>query len=350
MENDKVYNLLEEYNEDEIFYRELFLNRNNPYKYSKLMKSLTPDKISDKELIIPDSNYKINSHTRLGDDYFDSKIHKNVYLSKHNRYTPLYEHDHEFFEIVYVLSGQCENHIFGETDILRQGDLCLLSPSVTHSIWTEEGLVINILIRRSTVQNVFSNIFRGHSIISDFFTNSLYLRNFATCLKFRTNGDRDIRDQILGMYGEQLEADEYSENIISNMLMLFFNKLVRGYHKTAAYPQTVKKQNETVSQILSMIVNEYADISLPVIADRLGYSVVYCSKYIKQTTGYTFSHLLKKIKLEKAKDLLNTTSMSVSEISNICGYENPENFNRAFRQRYNVSPTAFRELHNKNTS
>lgn len=343
MEANEVYRLLIQYNDDEIFYKQLFLSRQNPVKYTKLMESLSIDSINQRQLIIPEFQSGGYRPTRFKDDFLDSKIHKNVYLQKHNRYTPPYEHDHEFFEIVYVLSGKCENNIFGSTDTLNQGDLCLMSPSVKHSIWTEDGLIINILIRRSTIQNVFSNIFRGSGIISDFFTNSIYLRDFATCLIFRTDGDKYIREQILGMFGEQIKADIYSESIISSMLMIFFNKLARGYKNTAEYPQTVKEQNESVSQIVSMITDNFADITLPDIAEKLGYSVVYCSRYIKKITGSTFSELLKKIRLQKAEDLLKNTALSISEISAVCGYENPENFNRTFRGYYGMSPSIFRE-------
>lgn len=345
MEANEIYHLLTQYNEDEIFYQKLFFYRSNPEQYKELLQTFNLDTTIHRQLIVPEFQTVGYHPTRFDDHFFDTKIHKNVYLSKHNRYTPPYEHDHEFFEIVYVLSGKCENNIFGSTDILEQGDLCLMSPSVKHSLWTEDGLIINILIRRSTIQNVFSSIFRGHSIISDFFTNSIYLRDFATCLMFRTAGDLSIREQILGMYGEQLHADEYSESIISSMLTIFFNKLVRGYQNTAAYPKTVRKQNESVSRILEMMTNDFANITLPDLADKLGYSVVYCSRYIKKTTGCTFSQLLKQIKLQKAEDMLQNTAMSVGEISALCGYENPENFNRAFRQVYKMAPSTFREHH-----
>lgn len=343
MQPDEVYRLLSQYNEDELFYRELFLRRKDPVKYAEFMEALSIEEIHQRQLIIPDLQTKGYHPARFENDFLDTKIHKNIYLQKHNRYTPSYEHDHEFFEIIYVMSGKCENHIFGSTDILKEGDLCLMSPSVKHSIWTEDGLIINILIRRSTIQNMFTTVFRGQNIISDFFANSIYLRDFATCLIFRTEGDQSVRDQILGMFGEQMDSDAYSESIISSMLVIFFNKLIRDYQNTAAYPQTVKRQNEAVSRIIGMLLDDPAHITLSGLADRLGYSAVYCSRYIRKTTGFTFSELLKKIRLQKAEELLKHTAMSISEISGICGYENPENFNRSFRQCYGIAPSRFRE-------
>lgn len=342
MDENKLFEDFFKYNDDEFFYKELFLKSKNTVEYKKFLKNLNPDFIKKRQLIVPEFNFNYSTIFHFKDDFFDSKIHKNIFLQKHNRFTPAYIHDHEFFEIIYVLSGKCENNIFGTKDVLFQGDLCLMSPAVKHSIWCEDGIIINILIRRSTIQQIFSNIFTTNSIISDFFTNSLFLKNFATCLIFHTNDDKSIKTQILEMFDEQLNSDSYSENIISNMLMIFFNKLLRNYKDTAKYPKSVKKQNEIISQIISMITNNFS-ITLDDIAKKLGYNISYCSRYIKELTNYNFSELLRKIRLQKAEELLKTTNLSICEISHLCGYENPENFNRAFRKNYNFSPSVFRE-------
>ena len=105
-----------------------------------------------------------------------------------------------------------------------------MSPSVKYSIWSEDGIVINILIRKSTIQNIFSSIFTTDSIISDFFTNSIFLKNFATCLIFHTNDDKSIKTQILEMFDEQLNSDSFSEKIIISRLLLL-EKKIKNYKK-----------------------------------------------------------------------------------------------------------------------
>lgn len=342
MERQDIYRQLCRYNEDELFYKELYLSRDHPERQEQIIAALGLEEIKRRELMIPALSGEENQPLHMGDGFFAGRKHQNVYLSKHNRYTPPYEHDHEFFEMIYLLSGECVNHIFGTDMHMKAGDLCMMSPAVRHSIWTEEGVIINILIRRGTIQNVFYNLLRERNIISDFFMNSLYLRDFATSLTFRTNGDQRILEQILGMYGEQLEPDEYSESIVRSMLMIFFNKLIRSYKDTAAYPQTVQKQNEAAARILNIVLNDYSDITLSKLARMLGYSSVYCSRYIKQVLGCTFMELRGKVRFQKAEDYLQNTTISIAEISALCGYENPENFNRAFRQIYHISPSEYR--------
>lgn len=338
----EVLKKLYEYSYDEEIYRRVYELKDDKSRVREYLDSIDWSDEKNAYLVRPEELWAYGQ-SHLDDEYFRWTRHQHINLQKHSRYTPQYEHDHAFFEIIYVLDGECENNIFGSKDILKKGDLCLMSPSVKHSIWTTEGIVINILIRRSTIQKYFGTFLSERGLISEFFTNSLYLRDFATCLVFHTGSDEGLRDEILQMYSEQLEADEYSESVIRSMLIIFFNHLLRGYSQTASYPNTVKKQNETVSKILNMILGNYSSITLPQIADSLGYSVDYCSKYIKNVTGYNFSELLKNVRLRQAKDWLKDTSMSVASISEMLGYENPENFMRAFKKLMNMSPSEYRE-------
>lgn len=75
--------------------------------------------------------------------------------------------------------------------------------------------------------------------------------------------------------------------------------------------------------------------------------IPYCSKYIKKCTGSTFSQLLKKVRFQKATELLINSNLNIRSISDTLGYENPENFIRAFKKEYHLSPTQYR-LNHKN--
>ena len=95
--------------------------------------------------------------------------------------------------------------------------------------------------------------------------------------------------------------------------------------------------------MLHYIVNDYDTITLGHIAEKLNYSVPYCSKYIKEVTGCSFVQLLKKIRFQKDRNLL-TTNYSVHKISELIGYENPENFIRAFTRMWNIPQSVQAEI------
>lgn len=230
---------------------------------------------------------------------------------------------------------------------MHEGDLCLLSPSVVHSIYAEDSLIINILIRRSNMEDIFFNVLRDNNVISDFLINSIYLQNYSTFLTFHTFEDEEVKNQILEMYLEQLLDDSYSDRIISSMLIIFFTKLARKYKKAAESPFPMEKTSHA-AKLLHCIAKEYNTITLNELADRMGYSIPYCSKYIKELTGYSFLQLLKHVRFQKAENYLLTTSFSIQKISDLLGYENPENFMRAFKKEYGISPSSFRAARETN--
>ena len=343
MNTQLIIDHLNTYTEHELFYKEYHDKKQNPKEFQQFLRSLDPKSIHDRFLIVPElaeGNTQVGSHIQ---DYwyFNVTSDKSVRLVKHNRYTPAFVHTHAFFEIIYVLRGTCTHNVFGQSYEMQEGDICLLSPSVVHSIYAEDSLVINILIRRSNMEDIFFNVLRDNNMVSDFLVNSIYLKNYATFLTFHTFDDEEVRNQILEMYLEQTLNDSYSDRIISSMLIIFFTKLARKYKKAAESPLPMEK-TASAAKLLHCITKEYSTITLNELANRLNYSVPYCSKYIRELTGQSFLQLLKHVRFQKAENYLLTTNFSIQKISDLLGYENPENFMRAFKKEYGISPSAFR--------
>lgn len=348
MNTELVIQYLNTYNEHELFYKKYKEKKENPKEFQAFLDSLDRKFLCDNHLIVPELAVNDIESTPMQDFlYFNASANKSVHLEKHNRYTPAFMHTHTFFEIIYVLRGTCTHNIFGKSTEMHEGDLCLLSPSVVHSIYAENSLIINILIRRSNIEDIFFNVLRDNNVISDFLINSIYLHNYSTFLTYHTSGDEEVKNQILEMYLEQLLNDSYSDRIMSSMLIIFFTKLARKYQKTAESAFPLKK-NYNAAKLLHCIVNEYNTITLSELAGKMGYSIPYCSKYIKELTGYSFLQLLKHVRFQKAEAYLLTTNFSIHKISDLLGYENPENFMRAFKKEYGISPSSFRTAQGTN--
>ena len=59
-----------------------------------------------------------------------------------------------------------------------------------------------------------------------------------------------------------------------------------------------------------------------------------------------FKDIVKRIKLEKAVQLLDTTDLNIQRISEISGYANKEHFMRQFKKEYGTSPSTYRKQKN----
>lgn len=346
MNRDMLLKYLESYNSAELFYRSYQEKRKDPEQLQAFLESLDRERTLQKGYMLPEFMPEKIPTQRMNTDDSDGTNQRNVRLIRHNRYAPAFDHNHDFFEIIYVLRGTCEHRIAQQTRLMREGDLCLLSPSSCHSIYAEgDSLIIKILISSNTIENLFSNALQGKDVVSDFLRNAIFLKDYASHLIFHTDGDEEIRDQILDMFMEEFQADEYADRIITNMVMIFFIKIVRKYKRTAESPAPSRPTYSDTSRILQYIQENYATASLAELAEMLNYSVPYCSKYIKSYTGHSFSQLQKRIRFQKATDYLLNTGMSIERISERIGYANPENFMRMFKKEYGISPTQFRSSH-----
>jgi len=82
------------------------------------------------------------------------------------------------------------------------------------------------------------------------------------------------------------------------------------------------------------------------IADALNISPNYLSGLLKGLTGQsTQQHIHDKL-IEKAKEKLSTTNLSISEIAFNLGFEHSQSFSKLFKSKTNVSPLEFRQSFN----
>jgi transcriptional regulator GlxA family with amidase domain len=79
------------------------------------------------------------------------------------------------------------------------------------------------------------------------------------------------------------------------------------------------------------------------LAQRFGFGVRNFKRRFKEATGYTPLAYLQTLRLEKAKQLLETTRMSLDSITYTVGYEDSNSFRRLFLQRVGLLPAAYRK-------
>ena len=96
---------------------------------------------------------------------------------------------------------------------------------------------------------------------------------------------------------------------------------------------------------LRYIEENYRTGSLTQLCDMLNQSISGLSRMIRKSTGYTYKELLQRRRFRKAVELLVETELPVNDIVTAVGYENNSYFYRKFRERYQMTPNAYRERH-----
>lgn len=347
MASEKLLHYLTTLNDAEKIYKEYNEIKDEPKKAEQFINALTPDQrvlvmLPPKKATFEDP-IEYSEADYLGDYYFNESERRSVYIWNIFRYTPPVIHRHDFFEMMYVAKGQCEHTVNGEKAVMTEGTFCLFSPAFTHSVYVgdDESLVIQCFVRKSAIENTFFELISRHDVLASFLINSLYVVNYANYLEFQTQGDESIKEQLLQLYEEEHYRDEFTGSIVNGMFMTFLLRLIRNYGSTIKSQSDVAS-DPTVMKLYHILIEKYDRITLPELAKELNYSTQYCSSFIKKTVGLTFSQLLRTIRMQNAKRLLTTTSMSVAQVGLQVGYEYPESFIRSFRKEVGVSPSEYK--------
>ena len=160
----------------------------------------------------------------------------------------------------------------------------------------------------------------------------------------------NIMQQIEQEYHANI--DKFSQPVIISQLELLFNYADRFYHRQFI---TRNITNHTILDRLEELLSKYFDNDalkkegLPTvqyIADALNTSPNYLSNLLKAMTGQsTQQHIHNKL-IDRAKEKLSTTDLSVSEIAYELGFEHSQSFSKLFKNKTKVSPLEFRQSFN----
>lgn len=102
------------------------------------------------------------------------------------------------------------------------------------------------------------------------------------------------------------------------------------------YEQIIYKVTEYLNE-------NYKNASLEDASACVNLSPNYLSKLFKEKSGMNFSETLQKIRMEKARELLQDSSFKIYDIAFYIGYDNPKNFSRVFKAYYDMSPFEYRK-------
>src|SRR6266702_6515640 len=96
-------------------------------------------------------------------------------------------------------------------------------------------------------------------------------------------------------------------------------------------------------------IHQYSDdeLSLTKVAKFAHISANYLSEKFKEVAGINFVDYVARIRVSKARDLLQTSNLRISEIAFAVGFQSLSQFNRVFKKLTQKSPTQFRTAHNK---
>ncbi len=149
-----------------------------------------------------------------------------------------------------------------------------------------------------------------------------------------------------------LPIDNFSQDVIVSQLELLLTYCNRYYNR-----QFITRKvpvSDLLTKMESLLTDYFngdkiVDEGLPSVsylAEQLNMSPKYLSDTLRSITGQSTQQHIQNRLMEKAKQILSTTNLSVSEIAYQLGFEYPQSFNKLFKKKTNLSPLEFRQSFN----
>lgn len=158
---------------------------------------------------------------------------------------------------------------------------------------------------------------------------------------------QQITDNIKQEY--QTNIDQFSQNIIISQLETLLNYSERFYQRQFI---TRRKSHHQFLERLEILLKDYFEgnnlkehglPSVRFLSEKFNMSQYYMRSLLRTLTGQTTQQHIHEKLIEKAKERLSSTELSVSEIAYELGFEHSQSFSKLFKAKTDISPLEFRK-------
>jgi len=152
-----------------------------------------------------------------------------------------------------------------------------------------------------------------------------------------------LSEQIKNQNATKIEID----CLVMEILHWFLNRIDNKHTPEVLSPKLKNRHLQTVEAAKNYIFQNYTeDITLSEIADHCNVSLFHFSHIFKEIVQCPPYRFLRDTRLNKAKQLIETADLPMQEVCFRSGFQNIENFNTAFKDRYQYAPSYFKKSKN----
>ncbi|MCB9277404.1 MAG: response regulator [Lewinellaceae bacterium] len=110
-------------------------------------------------------------------------------------------------------------------------------------------------------------------------------------------------------------------------------------------PETAQYEDSFIIRVRSAVEAHLddEDFATPQLCHAIGMSRSQLHKKIKALTGKSTTHFMRSIRLHKAKELLETTDLNISQVAYEVGFHDPKYFSKTFAEEFGLKPTEYRK-------
>ncbi|PNW27269.1 helix-turn-helix domain-containing protein [Formosa algae] len=233
-----------------------------------------------------------------------------------------------------------------------KGTMTFIAPKQVQSVEVETTNTFNETMGMGYVLIFHSDFLKNHPLQSTIKNYGYFSYSINEALHLSEQEEKNIIEIFQKIEKEYQHIDKHTQDIILSQIDLLLNYSNRFYERQFI---TRKAVNSDLLSKMEALLNDYfnntetLNSGLPTVkylANQLNYSANYVSDMLRLLTGQNAQQHIHEKLIEKAKEKLLTTNLSVSEIAYELGFEQPQSFNRLFKKKTEMSPLKYRQSFN----
>lgn len=249
---------------------------------------------------------------------------------------------HDFWELVYVDSGEVEVTADDKTYQLKKDDIIFHKPNEFHSISGNKQVASSVVIISFVCESISMSLFEN-VIIKATHEHRKIIGKFIAEAKnvFKSDLGR-VYDPSNRLEEAMFGSEQMMYMYLSQLLILL--KRTDENKKMTRKSGLLKRQfeNDVVNDIIKYLEKNMSEvITLDDICNTFYLSKTYLKRMFKKETGYTVMSYLKEIRMEKAKHLIREEKLNMSEIAKFVGFDSLSYFSSSFKNHVGLSPSAY---------
>lgn len=246
------------------------------------------------------------------------------------------DHCHNYYELIYLSSGQCRFLLNDSVYRLAKGDLIFVAPGDLHhaSYETAACEIMAVYFTREFVDWDMLRKMLPPSCSDD-------LCSFTGCIPPLYQGE--LVSLLNRMLAETSGVDACSGGLMHCYLHELLLLLMRHCVMSGEEPDFIRSKDAAILAAAKYIYRNYQKpLSLEEVAAQAALSPTYFSRKFKQVTGMGFKEYLNVVRLKHARTALLTTSGSITDIALENGFNDSNYFKDLFKRVHGKSPRAYR--------
>lgn len=233
-----------------------------------------------------------------------------------------------------------------------KGTMNFLAPKQIQSLEVAEVNKINQECGVGYMLMFHPDFLHGHSLATAIKNYGFFSYAVNEALHLSEREEKNIIEIIQKIETEYQHIDRHTQDIILSQIDLLLNYSNRFYERQFI---TRKAVNNDLLSKMALLLNDYFGNDEPLknglptvelLAGKLNLSPRYLSDMLRSLTGQNAQQHIHESLIERAKEYLSETTLSVSEIAYQLGFEHSQSFNKLFKKKTAVSPLAFRQSFN----